>query len=174
MGEGPAVIVVNGETGKIVSQIDLESYYGHEPEPPTLSAADGGIVVAHPSGDVILRLSHDSTILWMNESGDEIGDVDADGRSFIYGIGTDQFGMSYVTSTGTSARCGVLGPDGRGLFRVILIQLPGLRVSSVFPMIEGKPSDGLYLVTRGGDRPYVFHVPYTIRSGEIVEKGGER
>jgi hypothetical protein len=41
-------------------------------------------------------------------------------------------------------------------------------------MIEGKPSDGLYLVTRGGDRPYVFHVPYTIRSGEIVEKDGAR
>jgi hypothetical protein len=174
MGEGPAVIVVNGETGKIVSRIDLESYYGREPEPPALSADDGGIVVAHPSGDVILRLSHDSTILWINESGDEIGDVDADGRSFVYGIGADQFGMSYVTSTGTSARCGVLGPDGRGLFRVILVQLPGLRVSSVFPMIEGKPSDGLYLVTRGGDHPYVFHVPYTIRSGEIVEKGGER
>jgi hypothetical protein len=174
MGKGPSVIVVNGESGKVESQIDLEGYYGREPESPALFADDGGIVVAHPSGDIIIRLAHDGTIMWMNEAGDDIGDVDADGKSFIYGIGADQFGMSYITSPGTSARCGVLGPDGRGLFRVILVQLPGLRVSSVFPMIEGKPSDGLYLVTRGGDRPYVFHVPYTIRSGEIVEKDGVR
>lgn len=170
MGKGPAVIVINGESGKIESQIDLESYYGRESEPPALAADEGGVVVAHPSADIILRLAHDGAIMWMNEAGDGVGDVDADGRSFIYGIGADQFGMSYVPSPGTSARVGVLGPDGRSLFRVILVRLPGLRVSSVYPMIEGKPSDGLYLVTRGGDRPYVFHVPYTIRAGEIVRE----
>ncbi len=50
------------------------------------------------------------------------------------------------------------------------MQLPGLRVSSVFPVIEGVRTDGLYFVTRGGDVPYVFHVPFTIRKGKIVDK----
>jgi hypothetical protein len=88
----------------------------------------------------------------------------------VYSIGVDQFGLSYVNAAGTTARCGVIGPDGRGLFQIIPAWLPGLRVSSVFPLIEGKESDGLYFVTRGGDIPYVFHVPFTVRTGTIVEK----
>ena len=55
-------------------------------------------------------------------------------------------------------------------YSVILVQLPGLRVSSVFPMIEGKSTDGLYFVTRSGDIPYVFHVPFTIKAGKIVDE----
>ncbi|MFC1608492.1 hypothetical protein ACFL47_11040, partial [Candidatus Latescibacterota bacterium] len=90
--------------------------------------------------------------------------------SFKYGIGVDQFGFSYVTSPGTSARCSVVGPDGRPLFRVILVRLPGMRVSSAIPMIEGKSTDGLYFVTRGSNRPYVFHIPYTINKGIIVDE----
>ncbi len=157
--------------GRWSRRIDLEEYFGRETEPPSVAADESGVIAAHPSGDIILRLARDGTISWINESGDDFGDIDMDGRSFVYGIGRDQYGNLYMSSPGTSARCGVVGPDGRGLFRVILVQLPGLRVSSVYPLIERKPTDGLYFVTRGGDRPYVFHVPYTIRAGEIVSKG---
>mgnify|MGYP002349294369 CR=1 FL=1 len=169
-GEGPCVVVVDAGSGKMESKIDLEEYFGRESEPPSVAADESGVIAAHPSGDIILRLTRDGTISWINEAGDDFGDIDMDGRSFVYGIGRDQYGNLYMSSPGTSARCGVVGPDGRGLFRVILVQLPGLRVSSVYPLVEGKPTDGLYFVTRGGDRPYVFHVPYTIRAGEIVPK----
>lgn len=169
-GEGPCVVMVDAESGKMESKIDLEEYFGRETEPPSVAADESGVIVAHPMGDIVLRLARDGTVSWINESGDDFGDIDTDGRSFVYGIGRDQYGNLYMSSPGTSARCGVVGPDGRGLFRVILVQLPGLRVSSVYPLIEGKTTDGLYFVTRGGDRPYVFHVPYTIRAGEIVHR----
>jgi len=115
-------------------------------------------------------MNNSGELLWLNEPGDLGGDSDADGHSFTYGIGFDRYGFSYVNTPGTSARCAVLGPDGRSLFRVILVILPGLRVSSVVPMIEGKSTDGLYFVTRGADKPYVFHVPYTIKTGKIIEE----
>lgn len=175
MGKGPRLLAADGESGRILSVIDLEEYYGRSKEPPALAADDCGVYVGHPEGDIILHCSHEGDIVWMNEPGDNIGDRDVDGRSHVYGIGVDPFGLAYVTSPGTSARCGVIGPDGRGLFRVILVQLPGLRVSSVVPMIEGKPSDGLYFVTRGGDRPYVFHIPYTVCPGQLEKgAGGKR
>lgn len=170
MGKGPTLISVDSATGRNPSEVDLGEYYGTEPEPPALVADDRGVLAAHPESDVILRISPENEVVWMNEMGDEIGDLDSDKRSHVYGIGMDAHGMVYVNSPGTSARCGVIGPDGHGLFRIILVQLPGLRVSSVFPMIEGKPTDGLYLVTRGGDHTYVFHVPCTIRSGQLVKE----
>jgi hypothetical protein len=169
MGQGPSVLLIDSESGKVDSEITLTEYYGETPEPPAVAADDRGVIIAHPSRDILFKLSPEGDVLWMNESGDDIGDFDADGRSFTWGIGMDGFGNSYVASPGTSARCGVIGPDGRGLFRVILVQLPGLRVSSAVPCIEGKSSDGLYFVTRGGDRPYVFHVPFTVRRAEIVQ-----
>ncbi len=168
VGRGPLVLVVDGASGEIEGEIDLEQYYAESAEPPVLAADEGRLWAAHPSEDPVLCLTPEGEVLWANEPGDDIGDRDADGRTFIHGVGLDRFGNAYVCSPGTSARCGVIAPDGRGLFRVILVQLPGLRVSSVWPMIEEKPSDGLYFVTRGGDRPYVFHVPYTIRHGEIA------
>ena len=170
MGKGPKILSIDCASGKIGSEIDLTGYFGTASAPPAVTADKSGIYVAHPEGEVVVRLSPQGDIIWMNEAGDLIGDRDGDGKSFVYGIGADKFGVSYVNATGTSVRCGVLGPDGRGLFRVIFVQLPGLRVSSVVPMIEGKESDGLYFVTRGGDIPYVFHVPFTVRTGTIVEK----
>ncbi|MHB9028267.1 MAG: metallophosphoesterase family protein [Candidatus Latescibacterota bacterium] len=169
-GKGPSVLVIDSESGRIDSEIDLTEYFGEIPEPAAIAADARGLYLAHPDRDIVLMLSPEGDVQWMNESGDDIGDFDADGCSFIYGIGVDGFGNSYVAAPGTSARCGVIGPDGRGLFRVILVQLPGLRVSSAIPCIEGKSSDGLYFVTRGGDRPYVFHVPFTVRRGEIVRE----
>lgn len=168
VGHGPSVLVLDSGTGKVLSEIDLLEYFDDTPVPPAVAADDRGFTVAHPVEELIVRFSPDGEVRWVNEPGDGIGDQDGDGRTFISGIGSDAFGNTYVTTPGTSARCGVIAPDGRGLFRVILVQLPGLRVSAVAPRIEGKPSDGLYFVTRGGDRPYVFHVPFTIRTGEIV------
>ncbi|MCE5248945.1 hypothetical protein LLG96_01865 [bacterium] len=169
-GSSPAVLAINGENGEIVKVIPLGDYFGEEAAPPAVTATERGIYAAHPDCDYVLLMNNGGEILWVNEPGDLGGDKDADGRSFTYGIGSDQYGFSYVNTPGTSARCAVLGPDGRTLFRVILVVLPGLRVSGVTPMIEEKNTDGLYFVTRGADKPYVFHVPYTIKAGTIVDE----
>ena len=165
----PGVLVLDGETGDHDTFISLGEYYSRLVEPPAFWIDERGLTLAHPGDDEVLLMSRSGDkVFWVNGEGDWIGDRDRDGRSFTRGVVADQFGFSYVCSPGHSARCGVIGPDGRGLFRVILVQLPGLRVDSVHPLIEGRPTDGLYFVTRGGDRPYVFHVPYTIRSGVIM------
>lgn len=168
-GHSPALLMIDGAFGEKLSTIDLGEYFGTAALPPTVAVNERGIYCAHPDNDDVLMLAHYGDILWVNGPGDNIGDRASDGRSYTYGIAADRFGLSYVNTPGYSARCGVIGPDGRGLFRVILVQLPGLRVSSVFPVIEGRDTDGLYFVTRGGDVSYVFHVPYTIRAGKIVE-----
>lgn len=169
-GGSPAIVILDGVSGEKIAYIDLKEFFSGYNNPPSIYVNDRGIYCAHPDDDHVIMLTHYGHVLWVNEAGDMIGDRDRDGRSFTYGISADQYGFSYVNTPGTSARCGILGPDGRGLFRVILVQLPGLRVSSVFPMIEGARTDGLYFVTRGGDVPYVFHVPFTIRKGKIVDK----
>ena len=171
-GEAPGVLVLDGETGAQEMFITLRDYYRDLAEPPAVWIDGSGLYCAHPDDEDFVMLTPEGEALWDNGDGDGIGDLDQDGRSHTWGIGADHFGLMYVCATGSSARCGVVGPDGKGLFRVILVQLPGLRVSSVFPLIEGLPTDGLYLVTRGGDRPYVFHVPYTIRAGSIVPGTG--
>ena len=169
-GGSPAIVIMDGVSGEEIAYIDLGEFFEGYNNPPSIYLTDRGIYCAHPDDDHVILLTHYGHVLWVNEAGDMIGDRDCDGRSYTYGISADQYGFSYVNTPGTSARCGVLGPDGRGLFRVILVQLPGLRVSSVFPVIEGVRTDGLYFVTRGGDVPYVFHVPFTIRKGKIVDK----
>ena len=169
-GSSPAIVILDGESGEELSFIDLGDFFSGYSSPPSICVTDRGIYCAHPDDDDVIMLAHYGDVLWVNKAGDMIGDKDNDGRSFTWGIAADRYGFSYVNTPGYSARCGVLGPDGRGLFRVILVQLPGLRVSSVFPMIEGKSTDGLYFVTRGGDIPYVFHVPFTIKAGKIVDE----
>jgi len=169
-GGSPAIVIMDGASGEEIAYIDLGEFFGGYNNPPSIYVTDRGIYCAHPDDEHVILMTHYGHVLWANESGDMVGDRDCDGRSYTYGISADQYGFSYVNTPGTSARCGVLGPDGKGLFRVILVQLPGLRVSSVFPVIEGARTDGLYFVTRGGDIPYVFHVPFTIRKGKIVDE----
>ncbi len=169
-GNSPKIILLDSETGERLSVMDLREFYGTLRNPPAVNVTEHGVYCAHPNDDSVVMLAHYGDALWVNGPGDRIGDKDVDGRSSTWGIGVDKSGFSYVNTPGYSARCGVLGPDGRGLFRVILVQLPGLRISSVFPIIEGLTSDGLYFVTRGGDIPYVFHVPFTVKTGRIVDK----
>ncbi|MFC1650924.1 metallophosphoesterase family protein [Candidatus Latescibacterota bacterium] len=169
-GNSPKIIILDSESGRQLSLMDLREFYGTLRNPPSVCVTNHGIFCAHPDDDHVIMLTHYGDVQWINGPGDRIGDRDVDGRSHTWGIAADQYGFSYVNTPGYSARCGVLGPDGRGLFRVILVQLPGLRVSSVVPVIEGNPSDGLYFVTRGGDMPYVFHVPFTVKTGIIVDE----
>ena len=168
--KSPCIVAFDGRTGEKIWVKDLGVFYGEESNPPAVTATDYGLYCAHPDCKDVICMTHNGDLLWINDAGDNVIGLDTDGRSFAYGIGVDQYGFTYVNTPGYSARCAVLGPDGRGLFRIILVQLPGLRVSSVVPMIEGKKSDGLYFITRGGDIPYVFHVPYTVRSGIIVDE----
>lgn len=169
-GAGPAILLHDSESGRLLTEIDLTPYYGDSSEPPAINADSGSITCAHPASGMVLRFSTGGGLIWLNDRGDRrIGATDSDGMSHTYGIGTDQYGFSYVCAPGTSARSGVLGPDGRGLFRVILVQLPGLRTSRAVPVIEEADTDGLYLVTEGGDRPYTYHIPFTIRRGRIVQ-----
>ncbi|MBN1290355.1 MAG: metallophosphoesterase [Candidatus Latescibacteria bacterium] len=167
-GKTPALISINKDTGEFDKEMPLGDYFRDSDLPPTVTASDNGLYVAHPDADTVLLLNFDGELIWVNEPGDTASEKDTDGRSFTYGIGVDIFGFSYVNTPGYSARCSVLGPDGTSLFRVILVILPGLRVSSVVPVIDGKSTDGLYFVTRGADIPYVFHVPYTIKAGKII------
>jgi len=169
-GKPAALLSVDSETGEIVRDIPLGDYFGMETGAPVIKATESGVHIANPDCGYVLFMDHNGEIIWMNEPGDMVGDVDTDGRSFTYGIGQDPFGFSYVTTPGYSARCGVIGPDGRALFRVILVILPGLRVSHSVPMIEGKSTDGLYFVTHGGDKSYVFHVPFTVKAGKIIDE----
>ena len=169
-GESPMVISVDSKSGEITGSFSLGDYFKGKDEPPALEATEQGLYISHPDGGYVLHMRDNGDLLWINEPGESGGDLDTDGRSYTYRIGVDQFGFSYVNSPGTSARCTVLGPDGRALFRVILVILPGLRVSSAVPMIEGKSTDGLYFITRGADRPYVFHVPYTVKHGSIIDE----
>jgi hypothetical protein len=170
IGSAPGILVLDGSLGYEKTYIDLGDFISGFAEAPAVTANESGIFCAHPKSDLVMKFNHYGEIQWVKEPGDLIGDLDSDGTSFNYGITVDKFGLSYVSSPGTSSRCGVIGPDGKGLFRIILVQLPGLRVSSAFPVIEGKNTDGLYFVTRGGDVPYVFHIPYTVRMGKIGEK----
>jgi hypothetical protein len=168
LGISPELIKLDGESGEVVSEMNLGEFFGEESEPPVVSTTERGIYCAHPYCDYIIHMSPQDEIIWVADSTDGIIGKNTDGKSFIYGIGVDSQGFSYVNSPGATTRCGIIGPDGRGLFRVILVQLPALRVSSVIPILEGKSTDGLYLVTRGGDIPYIFHVPFTVRTGLIV------
>ena len=164
------ICMLDAETGHRLGIIDLGGVFGDALAPPVMTATNGGLICANPDREYIVRLSPRGELIWINDASTWVVGLDRDNRSFIHGIGTDQFGFSYSCTPGTSARCGVLGPDGRGLFRVILVSLPGLRVGDVVPLVEGRDTDGLYFVTRGGDRPYVFHVPFTIREGIIVDE----
>ncbi|MFC1528731.1 metallophosphoesterase family protein [Candidatus Latescibacterota bacterium] len=166
----PCIVALDGTTGETVWNYNLDEFYGEEPEPPAITASERGFYCMHPDGEYVIHFSHSGDLLWITGTESYLIGSDSDGRNFTYGIGVDRHGFSYVNTPGYSARCGVLGPDGRGLFRVIQVQLPGLRVSSVVPMIEGKETDGLYFVTRGGDVPYIFHVPYTVKKGVIVDE----
>lgn len=169
-GESPVIVSVDSKSGKIIGSVSLDDYFKGKDEPPALEATEQGLYISHPDGEYVLHMRDNGDLLWANEPGDPGGELDTDGRSFTYRIGVDQFGFSYVNTPGTSARCNVLGPDGRVLFRVILVILPGLRVSSAVPLIEGKSTDGLYFITRGADRPYIFHVPYTVKHGTIIDE----
>ncbi len=168
----PLVCMLDGTTGESIGEIDLGGAFGEAALPPAVAADAFGVTCTHPDSPEVLRFSLAGDLLWANDASSRVTGLDADGRSFIYGIGTDAGGYSYVCTPGTSARCGVLGPDGRGLFRIILVQLPGLRVSAVTPMIEGRETDGLYFTTRGGDIPYVFHVPFTVRTALMADDAG--
>jgi hypothetical protein len=168
----PLVCMLDGASGEIIGEIDLGGAFGEAILPPAVAADVFGVTCGHPECPEVLRFSPEGDLLWANDASSRVTGLDADGRSFIYGIGTDAGGFSYVCTPGASARCGVLGPDGRGLFRVILVQLPGLRVSSVVPIIEGRDTDGLYFTTRGGDIPYVFHVPFTVRTALMADDAG--
>ncbi|MFC1693469.1 hypothetical protein ACFL1R_08195, partial [Candidatus Latescibacterota bacterium] len=169
-GRNVCIAVLDGKTGEFLSEIDLGDFFGMHANPPSITATEKGLYCAHPDNAYVLNIEHNGDIRWICDASDRTVGKDTDGRSFMYGIGVDQYGFSYVNTPGYSARCAVIGPDGMGLFRVILVSLPGLRVSSAVPMIEGKETDGLYFVTRGGDIPYIFHVPYTIRKGLIVDE----
>ena len=164
------ICMLDAVTGHRLGNMDLGGVFGDALAPPVVTATNGGLICANPDREYIVRLSPQGELIWINDASTWVVGLDRDNRSFIHGIGTDQFGFSYSCTPGTSARCGVLGPDGRGLFRVILVSLPGLRVGDVVPLVEGRDTDGLYFVTRGGDRPYVFHVPFTIREGIIVDE----
>jgi len=170
-GRPVEVLMFDADTGEELGVSDLGGFYGGDGAPPVVEAADVGIFCAHPGYGAVVRMTRYGDVEWVSDPGSAIISVDADGRSFIYGIGVDGDGFSFVNTPGYSARCVVIGADGRGLFRVILVSLPGLRVSSVVPDIRGGVADGLYFVTRGGDRPYVFHVPFTVRKGLIVGEG---
>jgi len=171
MGRSVEMLLFDAGTGEELGTVDLGGFYGGDEDPPVVEATDVGVFCAHPGYGAVVRMTHYGDVEWVSDPGSPIIAVDADGRSFIYGIGVDGDGFSFVNTPGYSARCVVIGPDGRGLFRVILVSLPGLRVSSVVPDVRGGGTDGLYFVTRGGDRPYVFHVPFTVRKGLIVEEG---
>jgi hypothetical protein len=166
----PRIVALDGTTGETLWEYDLGEFYGEEPNPPAITATERGLYCMHPDGGYAIHLSHAGDLMWITDTESYIIGRDSDGRNFTHGIGVDMHGFSYVNTPGYSVRCGVLGPDGRGLFRVIQVQLPGLRTSSVIPMIEGKETDGLYFVTRGGDVPYIFHVPYTVKKGAIVDE----
>ncbi len=168
-GNNPLILVLDGLNGNVLSTMSLEAYYGEHEAPPAVTVTGRGILCAHPDEDRVVMIAHYGEVLWINDAGDRAGDRDVDGRSHTYGIGLDGDGFSYVNTPGYSARCGVIGPDGTALFRVILVQLPGLRVSDVASMIEGRDTDGLYFIVRNGERPYVFHVPYTVKTGVIVD-----
>ena len=167
------VRILDAQTGDELTVIPLDQFYGPSKAPSDVSADRDGLTVAHPDFASVVRFSYDGDCIWINEPGDRGGDLDSDGRSFTYDVGIDRFGFQYVNAPGTSARCAVIGPGGRALYRVILVILPGMRVSSAVPWIEGKQTDGLYFVTRGGDRDYVFHAPYTIRQGVIRDMSRE-
>ena len=169
-GRQPSVLSFDKKTGDTTGTKPLDEYFANSINPPSVTATDRGVYISHPDGKHVMLNNHLGELLWLNEPGDLGGDADVDGRSFTYGIGTDQYGFSYVNTPGTSARCSVIGPDGRTLFRVILVILPGLRVSSAIPFIEGKSTDGIYFITRGADKSYVFHIPYTIKAGKIVDE----
>jgi len=169
-GVNPEVLAVDKTTGETVTTIPLDAVFENLASPVGVDASDRGLFIAHPDGDNVLNMIREGEIAWLNEPGDLASDLDTDRRSFTYRVGVDRLGFSYVNTPGASARCSVLGPDGQALFRIILVILPGLRVSSAVPLIEGSASDGLYFLTRGGDRPYVFHVPYTVRAGKIVDE----
>ena len=171
-GEGspPLIAVLHSRTGEKIAEYSLEQYYGDRLEAPSVNATESALYCSHPVSDVIICLAPDGALRWVNETSNWVVGADADGRSFAYHPGMDQLGFVYANTFGYSARCGVLGPDGSGLFRVILTQLPGLRTGDIVPMIEGNETDGLYFVTRGGDRPYVFHIPYTVGTGMIVDQ----
>jgi len=166
----PGVALIDSGEGLVRGFVDLGGYFGNDPEPPAVTATPDGVWCAHPSTGMILRMTRFGDVVWAGDSSSWVIGTDSDGRSHIYGIGVDADGFSYFNTPGTSARCVVVGPDGYGLFRVILVSLPGLRVSDVVPVIEERPTDGLYFVTRGGDIPYVFHVPFTVRTGIIVDE----
>ncbi|MCD6307793.1 MAG: hypothetical protein J7M24_02215, partial [Candidatus Latescibacteria bacterium] len=166
----PGLALIDSGEGLVRGFVDLGGYFGNDPEPPAVTAAPDGVWCAHPSTGMIIRMTPYGAIMWTGDSSSWVIGADSDGRSLIYGIGVDADGFSYFNTPGTSARCVVVGPDGYALFRVILVSLPGLRVSDVVPVIEERPTDGLYFVTRGGDIPYVFHVPFTVRTGIIVDE----
>ena len=166
----PELVIYDDASGEERNIIDLGVFFGPQKEAPAITAAVDGIYCAHPNHSTVLKLTADGDILWVSDPKSDILKTDSDGRSYTYGIGVDSGGFSYVNTPGYSARCAVIGPDGLGLFRIILVSLPGLRVSSVTPHVSGEKTDGLYFTTRGGDRPYVFHVPFTVRTGLIIDE----
>ncbi len=171
-GNGTELVIYDALTGKEKTVIDLGVFFGDISGTPAVTALPDGILCGHPDHGLIVKLGWDGSIVWSSDPDSRTVAVDSDGRSYTFGIGCDSYGFSYVNTPGYSARSVVIGPDGIELFRVILVSLPGLRVSSVTPHVTGESSDGLYFVTRGGDCPYIFHVPYTIRQGLIVDESG--
>ncbi len=169
-GFEPGIVLIDGGTGEERGFIGLGGLFGEAEDPPAFAATIHGLFCAHPGFGAVARLTLFGETLWVSDPESWVLGADADGLSYIHGFGVDGDGFSYMNTPGTSARCTVMGPDGIGLFRVILVSLPGLRVSHAVPMIEGMDTDGLYFVTRGGDRPYVFHVPFTVRKGLIIDE----
>ena len=169
-GLTPRVIALDCFSGEIAADYDCGDWFGESTVAPGVGAWPGGVVFTHPDIDQAVAFDHSGRLLWVADSENNVLSRDRDDRAFTFAPGVDGNGFVYIATPGGSARSGVIGPDGHGLFRVILVQLPGLRVGSAVPCIEGQPTDGLYFVTRGGDIPYVFHVPYTVRTGMIVDE----
>jgi flagellar hook assembly protein FlgD len=186
----PAILIFDRSTGELADFIDLTDLYVQErpdaspgvpyvPGPSGIDVDETGVYISSYWMDAPqswpAKFSHDGDILWQNQNGDGFVDrytgEEAQARGIVpidqmvnthCTVGT--YGIFYGGGYNDPSWGYILGPDGSGILKLNLPNMPASLGGEVTPMDRGSRFDGLWIMTNGSRH---VHWPYDVVRASI-------